>query len=67
MGGIPLLRKIRIRLVVKEELKSAITIEKPDIKFSVGEMKVSLLYTVILDIRSKSDTLMLRLDKVFQK
>jgi hypothetical protein len=30
-------------------------------------MLVSLLYTVILDIRRQSDTLMLRLDKSFQK
>jgi hypothetical protein len=30
-------------------------------------MLVSLLYAVILDIRRQSDTLMLRLDKVFQK
>jgi hypothetical protein len=30
-------------------------------------MMVSLLYAVILDLKRQSDTLMLRLDKVFQK
>ena len=66
-GGIPLLRKFLIRLGVKEELESAIPIEKREGKFSVGEMMLCLLYAVILDMKRQSDTLMLRLDKVFQK
>ncbi len=66
-GGIPLLRKFLIRLGVKEELESAVPIEKRDGRFSVGGMLVCLLYAVILDMKRQSDTLMLRLDKVFQK
>jgi hypothetical protein len=66
-GGIQLMRKFLRRLKVEKEFESAITIEKRESKFSVAEMLVSLLYTVILDIRRQSDTLMLRLDKSFQK
>jgi DDE family transposase len=66
-GGIQLVRKFLRKLNVKEELESAVTIEKRESKFSVAEMLVSLLYAVILDIRRQSDTLMLRLDKSFQK
>jgi hypothetical protein len=61
------MRKFLRRLKVEKEFESAITIEKRESKFSVAEMLVSLLYTVILDIRRQSDTLMLRLDKSFQK
>jgi hypothetical protein len=66
-GGIQLMRKFLRRLKVEKEFESAITIEKRESKFSVAEMLVSLLYAVILDIRRQSDTLMLRLDKSFQK
>jgi hypothetical protein len=66
-GGMNLVRKFLVRLKVKEELESAVPIEKRESKFSVGEMLVSLLYAVILDLKRQSDTLMLRLDKVFQK
>ena len=66
-GGIPILKKFLIRFGVKEELESAVPIEKRDSRFSVGGMLVCLLYAVILDMKRQSDTLMLRLDKVFQK
>jgi Transposase DDE domain group 1 len=66
-GGIQLVRKFLRQLNIKEELESSIPIEKRENKFSVGEMMVSLLYAVILDMKRQSDTLMLRLDKVFQK
>lgn len=66
-GGIQLVRKFLRRLKVKEELESAVQIEKRDRKFSVGGMMVCLLYAVILDLKRQSDTLMLRLDKVFQR
>ena len=41
-GGIQLVRKFLRQLNVKEELESAIPIEKRESKFSVGEMLVSL-------------------------
>jgi hypothetical protein len=66
-GGIQLVRKFLRHLNVKEELESAVRIEKRDGKFSVGGMLVCLLYALILDMKRQSDTLMLRLDKVFQK
>lgn len=66
-GGIQLLRKFLIRLNIKEELESAVGIQKRDGKFSAGVMFVSLLYALILGMNRQSDTLMLRLDKVFQK
>ena len=66
-GGIQLARKFLRGLKVKEELESAVGIEKRDGKFSVGGMLVCLLYAVILDVKRQSDTLMLRRDKVFQK
>jgi hypothetical protein len=66
-GGIQLVRKFLKRLKVEEELDIAIPIEKRESKFSVGGMVVCLLYAVILDMKRQSDTLMLRLDKVFQK
>ncbi len=66
-GGIPLLRKFLIRFGGKEELESAVPIEKRDSRFSVGGMLVWLLYAVILDMKRQNDTLMLRLEKVFQK
>ncbi len=66
-GGIQLMRKFLRQLKVEKEFESAVTIEKRESKFSVAEMLVSLLYAVILDIRRQSDTLMLRLDKSFQK
>ncbi len=66
-GGTQLVRKFLRGLRVKEELESAVGIEKRAGRFSVGGMLVSLLYAVILDMRRQSDTSMLRLDKVFQK
>ncbi|MBI2486747.1 MAG: transposase [Deltaproteobacteria bacterium] len=66
-GGIPILKKFLIRFGVKEELESAVPIENRDSKFSVGGMLVCLLYAVILDLKRQSDTVVLRLDKVFQK
>ena len=66
-GGIQLRRKFLRGLKVKEELESAVPIEKRDGKFSVGGMLICLLYAVILDMKRQSDTLMLRLDRVFQK
>jgi hypothetical protein len=66
-GGIQLVRNFLRRLKVEEEFESAVPIEKRESKFSVAEMLVSLLYALILDMRRQSDTLMLRLDKVFQK
>lgn len=66
-GGIPILRKFLVRFGVKEELESAVSIEKRDSRFSVGGMLVCLLYAVILDMKRQSDTLILRLDKVFKK
>ena len=61
------MRKFLRHLKVKEELERTVLIEKRESKFSVGEMLVCLLYAVILDFKRQSDTLMLRLDKVFQK
>ncbi|MGH9923238.1 MAG: IS1380 family transposase, partial [Nitrososphaerales archaeon] len=66
-GGIQLVKKFLRGLKVKEELESAVGIEKRDGKFSVGGMLMCLIYAVILDMKRQSDTLMLRLDKVFQK
>lgn len=65
--GVQLVRKFLRRLKVKEELESAVPIEKRESKFSVGEILVCLHYALILDMKRQSDTLMLRLDKVFQK
>ena len=64
-GRIQLVRKFLRQLKVKEELESAVPIEKRESKFSVGGMLVCLLYAVILDLKRQSDPLML--DKVFQK
>ncbi len=66
-GGMQLVKKFLRGLKVKEELESAVGIEKRDGKFSVGEMLICLLYALILDMKRQSDTLMLRLDKIFQK
>ena len=66
-GGIQLVRKFLRQLRVKEELEGAVLIEKRESKFSVAEILICLLYAVILDMKRQSDTLMLRLDKVFQK
>jgi hypothetical protein len=66
-GGIQLVKKFLRQLKVKEEFESAVPIEKRESKFSVGGMFICLLYAVILDMKRQSDTLMLRLDKVFQR
>ncbi len=66
-GGIQLMRKFLRHLKVKEELESTVLIEKRESKFSVGGMLVCLLYAVILDLKRQSDTLILRLDRIFQK
>jgi Transposase DDE domain group 1 len=66
-GGIQLVRKFLRQLRVKKELESTVLIEKRESKFSVGGMLVCLLYAVILDLKRQSDTLILRLDRVFQK
>jgi len=66
-GGIQLLRRFLGHLKIKEELESSVPVKKRDEKFSVGGMLLSLLYAIILDLKRQSDTLMLRLDKVFQK
>jgi len=64
-GGIQLVKKFLRQL--KEELESAVPIEKRESKFSVGGMLMCLLYAVILDLKRQNDPLTLRLDKVFQK
>ncbi len=66
-GGIQLIRKFLRRLRVEKEFESAVPIKKRESKFSVGGMLLCLLYAVILDLKRQSDTLMLRLDKSFQK
>jgi DDE family transposase len=66
-GGIQLVRKFLRQLRVKEEIEGAVLIEKRGCKFSVAEILICLLYAVILDMKRQSDTLVLRLDKVFQK
>ncbi len=66
-GGIQLLRRFLGHLKVKEGLENAVQIEKRERKFQVGGMLLSLLYAIALDLKRQSDTLMLRLDKVFQK
>jgi hypothetical protein len=66
-SGIELLKKFLGRLKIKEELESGVPIKKRDRKFPVGGMLICLLYAITLDLKRQSDTLMLRLDKVFQK
>ena len=66
-GGIQLVKKFLRGLKIKEELESAVGIEKGDGKFPVGGMLICLIYALILDMKRQSDTLMLRLDKIFQK
>ncbi len=66
-GGIQLLRRFLGHLKVKEELANAAAVNKRDGRFSAGGMLTCLLYAVILDFKRQSDTLMLRLDKVFHK
>lgn len=53
-GGTQLVRKFLRRLKVEEELESAVGIKKRDGKFTVGGMLVSLLCTLILDMRRQS-------------
>jgi len=48
-------------------LLSAVGVEKIDGKFLVGGMLICLLYAVILDMKRQSGTLLLSLDRVFQK
>jgi hypothetical protein len=55
-GGIQLVKKFLRGLKVKEELESAVEIEKRDGKFSVGGMLICLLYALILDTKRQSDT-----------
>ena len=62
-GGMQLVKKFLRGLRVKEELESAVRIEKRDGKFSVGGMLICLIYALILDMKRQSDTLMLRLDR----
>ncbi len=48
-------------------MKALSQLRRGEGKFLVGGMLVCLFYAVILDLKRQSDTLMLRLDKVFQK
>ncbi|MDA2921200.1 transposase, partial [Desulfobacterota bacterium AH_259_B03_O07] len=66
-GGMSLIRKFLRHLKVKEELENALQMEKRERKFQIGGMLLSLLYAITLELKGQSDTLMLRLDKVFQK
>jgi len=48
-------------------LLSALGVEKIDGKFLAGGMFICLLYAVTLDMKRQSGTLLLSLDRVFQK
>ncbi len=56
-GGIQLVKRFLRGLKVKEELESAVGIEKRDAKLSVGGMLICLIYALILNMRRQSDTL----------
>ena len=56
-SGMNRVRKFLIRFKVKEELESAVSVNKRDGKFSAVGMLKWLLYAVILDLHRQSDTL----------
>ncbi len=62
-----LFRQFLVRLGVPAALDEEVPLERRESKYAVGEVFVSLLYAVFLDLKRQSDTILLRLDQVFQQ
>ena len=62
-----LFRQFLVRLGVPAALDEKVPLERRESKYAVGEVFVSLLYAVVLDLKRQSDTILLRLDQVFQQ
>ena len=69
MGGIGLFHRFARKLGVEEALECGIQLprEGARCKYGTGRVLSSLLYALVLDLDRLSDTLLLRLDKVFHK
>ena len=69
VGGIGLFHRFARKLGVEEALECGIQLprEGARCKYGTGRVLSSLLYALVLDLDRLSDTLLLRLDKVFHK
>lgn len=62
-----LFTRFLVRLGVPAALDEKVSLERRESKYAVGEFLVGLLYAVVLDLKRQSDTILLRLDQVFQQ
>lgn len=69
VGGIGLFHRFARKLGVEEALEHRIQLprERARCKYGTGRVLSSLVYALVLDLNRLSDTLLLRLDKVFHK
>lgn len=67
VGGIGLFYRFIRALGVEEALEREVELPRKAGKYGTGRALLSLVYAQVLDLRRQSDTILLRLDKVFHK
>jgi len=67
VGGISLFHKFIRKLGVEEALEQGVELSRREGKYKTGRVLLSLIYALVLDMNRLSDTVLLRLDKVFHK
>ena len=67
VGGIKLFHRFVQKLKVEVTLEQSVNLPRREGKYKTGKMLVSLLYALVLDLNRLSDTVLLHIDKVFQK
>lgn len=66
-GGMKLFGRFVKKLGVEKSLDREVVLEREESKYSVGRMILCLIYSMVVDLHRLSDTIVLRLDKVFLK
>ena len=67
VGGMGLFHRFVQKLGVEEALEQSVKLPGSEGKYTEGRMLLALIYASVLDLSHLSDTLLLRLDKVFHK
>lgn len=66
-GGMKLFGRFVKKLGVEKALDREVVLERRESRYSVGRIFLSLIYGMVLDLHRLSDTIVLRVDKVFLK
>ena len=67
VGGIGLFHRFVRKLGVEDALEQGVEVPRREVKYKTGRVLLSLIYALALDMNRLSDTVLLRLDRVFHK